>query len=311
MRGNQVLNFPNGTNTRTIPAYAGKPYTWIRGVGNRRDYPRVCGETRIFASTATDSLGLSPRMRGNQMASTRTRFSPGTIPAYAGKPCHVIDTSWWWWDYPRVCGETDVEPTRWTMILGLSPRMRGNQTHEAELQLSTRTIPAYAGKPGSCSSRVGGNRDYPRVCGETGHDLRVRLGIQGLSPRMRGNLRLVLDESIVGGTIPAYAGKPSYRPARAKWLRDYPRVCGETSDTSANYSRPRGLSPRMRGNLLRLARERTSAGTIPAYAGKPCTLSRLEYITGDYPRVCGETRTEKESGSVRRGLSPRMRGNPH
>ena len=51
-------------------------------------------------------------------------------------------------------------------------------------------------------------RVYPRVCGGT--DLVSRPGdlLQGLSPRVRGNLQVRCDDRRWLGSIPACAGEP-------------------------------------------------------------------------------------------------------
>ena len=49
-------------------------------------YPRVCGGTgRAFLDGAS-ILGLSPRVRGNQLNVQRVRVVIGSIPACAGEP---------------------------------------------------------------------------------------------------------------------------------------------------------------------------------------------------------------------------------
>ena len=49
---------------------------------------------------------------------------------------------------------------------------------------------------------------YPRVCGGTGMALRCRRRDWGLSPRVRGNLRLTPALDGGHGSIPACAGEP-------------------------------------------------------------------------------------------------------
>ena len=83
----------------------------------------------------------------------------------------------------------------------------------------------------------------------------------------------VPDEGIYSWTIPACAGEPTH------------------SESSRQLQIP-GLSPRVRGNHVRLYRttEAHSIGTIPACAGEPRGLVCIGQGRGqrDYPRVCGE-----------------------
>ena len=71
-----------------------------------------------------------------------------------------------------------------------------------------------------------------------------------------------------------------------------------------------GLSPRVRGNLLRLAGASEEARSIPACAGEPKPCSRPMSATGVYPRVCGGTILQGALLLPALGLSPRVRGNP-
>ena len=71
-----------------------------------------------------------------------------------------------------------------------------------------------------------------------------------------------------------------------------------------------GLSPRMRGNHLRIGADRPRCGSIPAYAGEPSTIPARFRITMVYPRVCGGTACSSANILRSAGLSPRMRGNP-
>ena len=84
----------------------------------------------------------------------------------------------------------------------------------------------------------------------------------------------------------------------------YPRVCGGTSAMASFATSHQGLSPRVRGNPNHRWSSRQSERSIPACAGEPSRGYPLGGFVGVYPRVCGGT------PHVRRGLSPRVRGNP-
>ena len=71
-----------------------------------------------------------------------------------------------------------------------------------------------------------------------------------------------------------------------------------------------GLSPRGRGNLLNEDGRGERRRSIPAWAGEPDLVFdgfRLPWV---YPRVGGGTALRRRVHAVRRGLSPRGRGNP-
>ena len=72
----------------------------------------------------------------------------------------------------------------------------------------------------------------------------------GLSPRVRGNLVVVVAPAPVVGSIPACAGEPPVGGGRGGGQRVYPRVCGGTLDRVIAAQQAWGLSPRVRGNLI-------------------------------------------------------------
>ena len=86
-------------------------------------------------------------------------------------------------------------------------------------------------------------------------------------------------------------------------------MCGETLSGSTGDDASRGLSPRVRGNLVVGVKVQDANGSIPACAGKPATLSDGPVLDPVYPRVCGETRLLLAQRGRGLGLSPRVRGN--
>ena len=91
-------------------------------------------------------MGLSPRLRGNDLFRHVSRSGIGSIPALAGEritqrvnqpPTRV---------YPRACGGT----RRWQIYRlsgqGLSPRLRGNAAGNSPPPAVDGSIPALAGE---------------------------------------------------------------------------------------------------------------------------------------------------------------------
>ena len=108
-------------------------------------------------------------------------------------------------------------------------------------------------------------------------------------------------------------------------------MCGGTRTVPNSNTPVAGLSPRVRGNPPDAEPLPQSAGSIPACAGEPAATSAHHARTEVYPRVCGGTPRRPSlvppparvyprvcggttPGLVddwhRRGLSPRVRGNP-
>ena len=71
-----------------------------------------------------------------------------------------------------------------------------------------------------------------------------------------------------------------------------------------------GLSPRVRGNRRRGMVAFRRHRSIPARAGEPTRAATRTTKYPVYPRACGGTRSLRASMRARRGLSPRVRGNP-
>ena len=101
--------------------------------------------------------------------------------------------------------------------------------------------------PGSSLLRV-----YPRVCGGALGCGGTPSADTGLSPRVRGSLRVRPGVRVKTGSIPACAGEPSPAPHVAQSYRVYPRVCGGAPLRSCQRRPTTGLSPRVRGSLCRI-----------------------------------------------------------
>ena len=125
--------------------------------------------------------------------------------------------------------------------------------------------------------------------GETLMEVSVLSGVQGLSPRGRGNLIVADRDGISYRSIPAWAGKPCCTEQPWETAKVYPRVGGETVDRALLPSLVGGLSPRGRGNLLAAVDRPPTERSIPAWAGKPPHTIPKERMAPVYPRVGGET----------------------
>ena len=212
--------------------------------------------------------------------------------------------------YPRVCGGTTAP--RWTPMppQGLSPRVRGNPVVSSPRVRRRGSIPACAGEPMRATPPTGRRKVYPRVCGGTAALAAGGVAGAGLSPRVRGNPGLRILTAYPPRSIPACAGEPPpcRRTRCCLWV--YPRVCGGTRSELLIPWKSLGLSPRVRGNHRQNVQPRLRRGSIPACAGEPRTQRAVPRQRPVYPRVCGGTASSKLSSSIRRGLSPRVRGNP-
>ena len=270
----------------------------------------MCGGTVAGGEALPAGGGLSPRVRGNRISVSGSADSSGSIPACAGEPPAFRLLPPLGRVYPRVCGGTFVRPAGRARAEGLSPRVRGNPDSILPGGIVSGSIPACAGEPPPLPRSARGRGVYPRVCGGTGFGRGIAQGHTGLSPRVRGNQIAAARPEQLEGSIPACAGEPTPGVSGERSKRVYPRVCGGTVCGKAHLPGAEGLSPRVRGNLLRPVSGGHWRGSIPACAGEPDFVYCFNDGGGVYPRVCGGTFAGHFEAALERGLSPRVRGNP-
>ena len=309
-RGNLRALHPALWPPRSIPAWAGEPATSRVYILLTTVYPRVGGGTRRRSIRISYGLGLSPRGRGNHTVIGGVYDLGGSIPAWAGEPASPQSFTKPSTVYPRVGGGTTSIIAFRLSIRGLSPRGRGNHHRAIPSGCGCRSIPAWAGEPNVDALRRSLWKVYPRVGGGTMDAFGQPHSIQGLSPRGRGNPSARRWRRSPGRSIPAWAGEPATMRRKATPRMVYPRVGGGTGRLCAGISRVPGLSPRGRGNRWGIGRRATGRRSIPAWAGEPRTLPRINYTIWVYPRVGGGTCPNPVNSELALGLSPRGRGNP-
>ena len=171
------------------------------------------------------------------------------------------------------------------------------------------SIPACAGEPSPPLCGQATQSLYPRVCGGTRSKGVAYEQATGLSPRVRGNHAVLIQNHQIDGSIPACAGEPLVPEYQRPRGTVYPRVCGGTSLCILSVSWRSGLSPRVRGNPWYPNTNGLEARSIPACAGEPPSASSASPGARVYPRVCGGTGSRPRWPMRMTGLSPRVRGN--
>ena len=308
LRGNQPSELLQQRGPRSIPAPAGEPLPLAPQPLPCTVYPRACGGTVQGLQHLTPQCGLSPRLRGNPPAELLGNAGEGSIPAPAGEPPSTCGN----WTpsrvYPRACGGTRAAMPASANMKGLSPRLRGNLEGSMSKSPTSGSIPAPAGEPRWTPAISRPAWVYPRACGGTGLGRGVGLGLDGLSPRLRGtspsrrpaayssglsprlrgNLLSAIRLNRSSRSIPAPAGEPKWSSTAipSSWV--YPRACGGTATRACGRSVGRGLSPRLRGNQLAHGHQQDTEGSIPAPAGEPEHDAGILGREGVYPRACGE-----------------------
>ena len=172
-----------------------------------RAHPRSRGENGQGHHERPPFGGSSPLTRGKLTNSRYTLVTPGLIPAHAGKtpgrqcPC----------PYQRA-----------------HPRSRGeNRALDTLNMCQVWLIPAHAGKTRRGWMISGCHRAHPRSRGENRSISRPRAGRMGSSPLTRGKREAETGERVLGGLIPAHAGKTRGRGTCRTRPAAHPRSRGE------------------------------------------------------------------------------------
>ena len=241
----------------------------MRRRGGTAVYPRVCGGTPAGVFLPANCPGLSPRVRGNRPPSASTYRHGRSIPACAGEPAVARRRLCPRKVYPRVCGGTGPRRAADDAVIGLSPRVRGNHQRPRCHRPHSGSIPACAGEPRCAPSPPRITPVYPRVCGGTTDGGSPDGALDGLSPRVRGNLAAPPTTCAIARSIPACAGEPRSTTDHLRNSTVYPRVCGGTLNIASPPSVQPGLSPRVRGNPPATTYRNLCRGSIPACAGEP------------------------------------------
>ena len=125
---------------------------------------------------------------------------------------------------------------------------------------------------------------------------------------MRGTAARGHRSGLLRRFIPAHAGNSAIPCPASTWPAVHPRACGEQPPMSANWEKPCGSSPRMRGTEQRPAKVCRLARFIPAHAGNSQKSYARCAFCSVHPRACGEQASSPIGTFVSCGSSPRMRG---
>ena len=267
-RGKRPPRIAWGSQTRLIPAWAGKTATGVSSPSLPWAHPRVGGENEPHACHCRAWRGSSPRGRGKPAHVTRFTRCRGLIPAWAGKTCRWGQSWLIIAAHPRVGGENPVTVGDNAKQFGSSPRGRGKPP------VQTSLVPtAWA---------------HPRVGGENRRCRRMTWACSGSSPRGRGKHADLRSADQPPRLIPAWAGKTGLAGTENSHVRAHPRVGGENTLRST-VSRPAsGSSPRGRGKRNDDGRHAPRRGLIPAWAGKTERCCGRSHRVAAHPRVGGE-----------------------
>ena len=264
----------------------------------------------MHVNNLTQTLRNIPACAGKPSWTITLIFPIRNIPACAGKTATGAMARRPNSEHPRVRGENGVDHDGVTGCGGTSPRARGKLRDEKRKDVTTRNIPACAGKTTPLLSGVYLFTEHPRVRGENGFATRALIKHRGTSPRARGKLQLAGDLTGTAGNIPACAGKTLKQDSVRISLAEHPRVRGENNRSVRRIVNKCGTSPRARGKHLQIIRVITGNRNIPAHAGKTFSAGHVYGAVEEHPRVRGENVVGILGVRNQFGTSPRARGKP-
>ncbi len=181
-----------------------------------RAHPRSRGADNVLGLTTMPCVGSSPLARGGRPSGLLVVGTGRLIPARAGRTPGTCRRRGRSWAHPRSRG-ADSRPSRWQPgDYGSSPLARGGLAGRRADGRVHGLIPARAGRTGGIRASPRPRRAHPR---SRGADLWLGgaiVGSLGSSPLARGGPRMVSHRSVMGGLIPARAGRT---PRRERGLR--------------------------------------------------------------------------------------------
>ena len=193
---------------------------------------------------------------------------------------------------------------------GSSPLTRGKPRRNDARPSASRLIPAHAGKTGTTSCIRFSTWAHPRSRGENGWVCPWRWSRLGSSPLTRGKRWEQDRRNDPVGLIPAHAGKTFGGSGKDDEHGAHPRSRGENEAARQPHGWETGSSPLTRGKRSSSAGTSSTAGLIPAHAGKTRRRFRRSYVMGAHPRSRGENGLGRPGLVWDGGSSPLTRGKP-
>ena len=157
---------PGRAERGLIPAHAGKTRARRRGQTRWEAHPRSRGENNLMNVAVSSISGSSPLTRGKLLPCLHLQYTPGLIPAHAGKTAGGLCPRVGHWAHPRSRGENRA---RWWGVRigqGSSPLTRGKPVTHGGDGAPERLIPAHAGKTHRANTITSARRAHPRSRGE-------------------------------------------------------------------------------------------------------------------------------------------------
>ena len=255
------------TAIRFIPVLTGNSTLRCAAVPLAAVYPRAYGEQVPTRPTAAIVAGLSPCLRGTELAEhvrlAGTRFIPVLTGNSVYRGCGKYDRP----VYPRAYGEQATCIGFFQLFNGLSPCLRGTDHYPNCLAVSERFIPVLTGNRRLRLELAVVTSVYPRAYGE-----QVLLALcphlqNGLSPCLRGTGTLASWSALFQRFIPVLTGNRFTWWSQTITAPVYPRAYGEQARISIAVTICTGLSPCLRGTVVSIVPALRQQRFIPVLTG--------------------------------------------
>ena len=201
----------------------------------------------------------------------------GLIPAHAGKTRQALYRFDPTAAHPRSRGENAPDQPTIQSTRGSSPLTRGKRRRHPAGPTRRRLIPAHAGKTVGDNLLVCAPWAHPRSRGENATATAQSLLRDGSSPLTRGKLMLVEQSRLLGGLIPAHAGKTRSSSMTCWPAAAHPRSRGENGVPAPRINPALGSSPLTRGKQGTNCDKKSRVRLIPAHAGKTARLDAVPH----------------------------------
>ena len=271
-------------------------------------HPRSRGENSTGGAVTVTASGSSPLTRGKPARAIASTTTVRLIPAHAGNSSAVVASTASTAAHPRSRGENAHRLGGTEYPEGSSPLTRGKRGRPIQKTMSTRLIPAHAGKTRQALYRFDPSAAHPRSRGENTWLLPRGQRARGSSPLTRGKLIADTHGLTEVRLIPAHAGKTlrAAREPRRHWA--HPRSRGENPSRTSHSAPSGGSSPLTRGKLGLCPDGEGRLGLIPAHAGKTPPPMLRSCRPGAHPRSRGENTSVSPKSETALGSSPLTRG---
>ena len=210
--------------------------------------------------------------------------------------------------HPRSRGENGEGAWAQGLFGGSSPLTRGKPRMGPREVAPVRLIPAHAGKTAAWLDGLGVPGAHPRSRGENPPTGKLIGLCTGSSPLTRGKRKAENGERVLGGLIPAHAGKTRAGAVIAARAGAHPRSRGENMQKAAEGAGRSGSSPLTRGKHGLGQVTGLGDRLIPAHAGKTTRTSRPRSRQSAHPRSRGENASINPRATRGYGSSPLTRG---